>query len=137
MSQLKTVPITIGDIEFQTTQFPAMKALEVMVMLQNMSATNNVPSTASLTQATPQLMASMTPQGVRQLVLGLLQSTQAILRVPVARIVTLDKQETIDLVFSGKLKMLFDVMAHAIEVNFGDFSEGSESPAPLNPTPGQ
>lgn len=136
--QLKTVPLTIGDIEFQTTQFPAMKALEVMVILQGMSSAQNVPASTSLSQAAPQMMSNLTPQGARQLVLSVLQSTSAIIPSSSGKkIVMLDKQESIDLVFSGRLKVLFDVMAHAIEVNYGDFNEGSESPAPQDQTAGQ
>ncbi len=132
---LKTVPLVIDDIEFSTTQFPAMRALEVMVSLQRLTAGMN-PNT-QLTAAAPGLLSGLDGPSAKKLVLDLLECTTALIRTPVAKIVTLNKQETIDLVFSGKLKVLFQVVAHAIEVNFGDFSEGSDELAPQTQTPAQ
>jgi hypothetical protein len=135
---LKTVSLTVGDIEFQTTQFPAMRALEVMVSLQRLAApAQGVNSNTQLSNAAPALMANLEPGAARKLVLDLLECTTALVRTPQSRLIPLNKQENIDFIFSGKLKMLFDVMGHAIEVNFGDFSEGSEDPAPTTQTPEQ
>lgn len=131
--ELKTVAKTIGDIEFQTTQFPAMRALEVMVSLQRLAT--NVNPNMQLSQAAPTIMAGLDPAGARKMVLDLLQSTTALVKTAQgSRLITLDKQENIDLIFSGKLKVLFEVMAHAIEVNYGDFNDGSNDPAPLTQT---
>lgn len=132
MVALKTVPTTINDIEFATTQFPAMRALEVMAMLQGLN-TAGVNPNASVSAAAPQLMAGLSGAALRKVVLETLQCTTALIRPEggAARLVTLDRQENIDLIFSGRLKMLFQVIAHAVEVNFGDFDEGSNDPAPL------
>jgi hypothetical protein len=132
---LKTVQLKIDDIEFSTTQFPAMRALEVMVNLQRLTAGMNPDQ--SLAQAAPHLMAGLDGPAARKLVMDLFESTTALLRTPTHKIVTLNSQANIDLVFNGKLKMLFQVVAHAIEVNFGDFGEGSDGPAPLTQTPEQ
>ncbi len=139
LSNLKTVPLIVklpdGDIEFQTTQFPAMKALEVMVTLQGLTAGAN--PNQSVAQAAPNLLAGLDGPKARKLVLDVLECTTALVRNPVAKLILLNTQVSIDQVFSGRLKLLFEVVAHAIEVNFGDFSEGSEDPAPLTQTPGQ
>lgn len=128
LSQLKTVPLVIDDIEFSTTQFPAMRALEVMVTLQKMSAGHG--ASTSITSA----MIGMEPASMKKLVLDLLECTTALIRTPQPRLVTLNKTENIDLIFSGKLKMLFEVITHAVEVNYGDFGDGSTEPAPTTQT---
>jgi len=130
---LKTVPITIDDIEFNTTQFAAMRALEVMVTLQRLTAGMNPDSQVNAAG----LLAGLDGPGARKLVLDLLEGTTALVRTPTHKIITLNTQANIDAVFSGKLKMLFQVIGHAIEVNFGDFNEGSEDPAPPTQTLGQ
>jgi len=130
---LKTVPLEIDGIEFQTTQFPAMRALEVMVTLQKLTAGMNPNSQISASG----LMTGLDGPAAKRLVMDLLECTTAVVRSPVTKLVSLDKQTNIDLIFSGKLPMMFKVIAHSIEVNFGDFNEGSEDPAPLAQTPGQ
>ncbi len=135
LPSLKSVPLIIGDIEFSTTQFPAMRALEVMVSLQKLAgAMQGINPNTSLAAAAPQMMAGLEPGAAKRLVLDLLQSTTALVRTPTTRLILLNTQENVDLVFSGKLKMLFEVIGHAVEVNFGDFSEGSAPDAPLTQT---
>lgn len=126
----KTVSLTIDEIEFQTTQFPAMRALEVMVELQKASATSGTPN-ASVTSG---FMTGLSAQATKKLVMELLECTQALVHTPTTKLVPLDKQTNIDLIFSGKLKMLFQVIGHVIEVNFADLTEGSEELAPPAPT---
>lgn len=124
MFQLKSVPKEIDGIEFTTTQFPAMTALEVMGDLQRVASTANMNPNAQLSAVAP----IMTPK----MVIDLLRQTTALVKTPQgSKLLTLNTQENINLVFSGRLKILFDVIAHAIEVNFGDFNEGSADPAPL------
>ena len=130
---LKTVTLTVDDVEFSTTQFPAMKALEVMVSLQRL-ATANVSPNAQISQAAPALMSGLDGASAKKLVLDLLQCTTALVRDPAPKLIQLTSQQAIDQVFSGKLKVLFQVIGHAIEVNYGDFNEGSPDPAPLHPT---
>jgi hypothetical protein len=128
---LKTVPLEIDGIEFQTTQFPAMRALEVMVSLQKIAAGSN--QNAQLAAA---MMASLDQASMKKLVLDLLECTVALVKSPQAKLIALNKPEGIDQVFSGKLRMLFTVIQHAVEVNYGDFNDGEET-APQAPTPGQ
>lgn len=130
---LKTVPLIIEDIEFQTTQFPAMRALEVMVTLQKIAASTSNQN-AQLTTA---MMATLDQASMKKLVLDLLECTTALVKGPPTRLIALNKPDGIDQVFSGKLKMLFTVIQHAVEVNYGDFSEGSDDLAPQTQTPSQ
>lgn len=133
---LKTVSKTIGDVEYQTTQFPAMKALEVMVLLQRLSApTQGIAPSTQLSAAAPALFANLNPGQLRELVIEMFQCTTALVRTPQgSKLVALTDQKSIDLVFSGKLQDLFEVFGHAVEVNFGNFSEGSANPAPPTQT---
>ncbi|HEY6018998.1 MAG TPA: hypothetical protein VIY48_03630 [Candidatus Paceibacterota bacterium] len=122
--ELKTVSKVIGGMEFQTTQFPAVKALEVMSSLQKLQS-------ADMSKA----MSALKPGEAKALFLEVLQCTTTIIETPQGKkLITFDKAESLDRVFSGKLKTMFDVLAHAIEVNYGDFNEGSTDPAPLAPT---
>lgn len=124
MYELKTVSKTIGDLEFQTTQFPAVKALEIMSSLQKLQSSD-------MSRA----MGNLKPGEAKALFLEVLQCTTTIIETPQGKkLITFDKQESLDRVFSGRLKMMFQVLEHAIEVNYGDFNEGSVDPAPLAQT---
>lgn len=129
MYQLKTETKEIDGTEFSVTQFPAMKALEVMGSLQKMAAGAN-PNTQLAQAAAGGTMS-------KQMVLDLLACTTALLREPKTKLVGLTSQGAIDEVFSGRLRTLFRVIEFAIEVNFGDFKEGSEDSAPLTLTQDQ
>ncbi len=132
---LKTVTKIIDDIEFQTTQFPAMRALEVMVTLQKIAAGSNQSE-----QLATAMMAGMDQASMKKMVLDLLECTTALVPGTAGsptKLIPLNKAEGIDRVFSGRLKMLFDVIHHAVEVNFGDFNEGSNDLAPQTLTQDQ
>lgn len=130
--ELKEETRELGGINFTVVQFPAMKALEVMVVLQNM--TPGASPDTDLSTAARAAMSKMDPKAMKQMVLDVLQCTTA--HIPgTTKLIPLTSQKEIDQVFSGKLKLLFEVIGFAIEVNYGDFKEGSEGSAPLIPTP--
>lgn len=133
-SQLKSETKEIDGIEFTVVQFPAMKALEVMVSLQRSSLGAN--PNASISQAAS-AMAGMDPSATKKMVLDVLACTTALVRNPDPKLIALNDQKGIDLVFSGKLRTLFRVIEFAVEVNYGDFKEGSEESAPLTLTQDQ
>jgi hypothetical protein len=133
--ELKSETKELGGIKFTVTQFPAMKAIEVMVSLQRMSA--GMSPNAQLTQVAHQAMASADPAATQKMILDVLQCTTALVEAPELKLMNLGEKKNIDLVFTGRLKLLFDVMAFAIEVNYGDFKEGSEESAPQAQTPSQ
>lgn len=132
MFELKTETKEIDGIEFTVTQFPAMKALEVMASLQN--ASSGMDPNMKLGHIA---VGKMDPVAQRKMVLDVLQCTQALIREPSLTLVALTDQKAIDRVFSGRLRTMFKVIEFAVEVNYGDFKEGSEDPAPPTPTQDQ
>jgi hypothetical protein len=135
MYELKTVSKTLkdksGELEFSTTQFPCMKALEIMVSLQKLGS-SGAPGNAHISAA----MAGLKPEEAGKLFVDVLQCTTTIIETPQGkRQITFNSKDALDKVFSGRLKLLFDVLEHAIEVNYGDFTEGSDVPAPPAQTP--
>ena len=146
-TQMKSV--TIDGVEFQTDQFPAMHALEVLAQLVRvagpaLSILSSANPETELSDLAPQLGAALSglkPADANELVRKLLSQTRAFVQAKDGgtRIVELTTEEKINQVFSGKLKVLFQVVGHSIRTNYGDFSEGSGSTdlAPGEKTSGQ
>lgn len=110
---LKTEKKMFGDIQFTTTTFPAMQALEMMGLVGEDHG--------------PKEMAQYAPE--------FLKSTAAILTDQTGpKQVPLNSRENIDLVFSGRLPTLFKVWEWVSKVNYGDFSQGSDPSAPQTPS---
>jgi hypothetical protein len=133
---LKTEAVTIDDIRFETTQFPAMRAFELLARLVKsvgpaIGALTNIDPNTELSSIGPQLMAGLStlnPSEAAKLVEDVLACTTA--DVDNKRI-SLSTKSNIDLVFSSKLKTMFKVLGHALKVNYQDFNEGSDPAAPL------
>lgn len=140
----KTETKKLGDLDFKTTQLPAMKAFALLAKLARVvgpaiSALSGLDPDTELDLAGSGLISalkSLDPKEAEGLVLDILSGTEVI--IPDAtggRALSLAKQANIDLVFTGKLRMLFQVVGFALQVNFGDFSEGSVPAAPLPQAP--
>ena len=138
---LKTESFTATDgTIFNTTQFPAMHSLELMAQLMKtigpaLAALQGVSVDTDLSALGPALsgaLAGLKPNEASQLVLAVLASTTAQVTNPSGqqKIMQLNSREVIDLVFSNKLKTLFDVLEHALKVNYSDFFVGSDQVAP-------
>ncbi len=145
---LKTETKTIDGVEFTTIQFPAMRSFELLAKLVKqigpaLALMSSVDPDTQITDLAPHLMSALSglePAAARALVVDVLSNTQALLRDAngQASLVELNRTETIDRVFSGKLRTMFVVLGHALKVNYGDFTEGSAPNAPQTPsTPGQ
>jgi hypothetical protein len=141
---LKTETTTIDGILFTTTQLPAMRGFELLARLVKMigpalGALTSADPTADLSAMAPALAGALTninPQEASALVVDIFSCTTALISDSTGgRQVQLSDRTNIDLVFSSRLKVMFQVLAHAIKVNFGDFSGGSAPAAPLPPAP--
>lgn len=132
MFELKTETREIDGTEFTVTQFPAMKALEVMASLQNASV--GMDPSVKLGQI---VTGKMDAAAQKKMVLDVLQCTQALVREPTMKLIALTDQKAIDQIFSGRLRTMFKVIEFAVEVNYGDFKDGSEVSAPLTLTQDQ
>ena len=146
MLSLKSESLTIGDVEFSTQQFPAMRSLEVLTKLIKvagpaMATLSSLDPKTELSAAVPQLMAALQglePKEAHNLVLELFAMTTALVRAPSgSKILTLNKQENIDQVFSGNIRNMFTVLGHSISVNYGDFFGGIDPALPANPETSQ
>lgn len=138
-SGLQTKNVEIDDIEFQTTQFPAMRAFEILASLIKVAGPvltliANADQTADLSTLAPQLsgaLSGLKPSEAADLLKSMFSSTRAIVRDGgKLKIVELNSEERINSVFSGKLMMMFQVFGHALRTNYGDFSVGSDQTAP-------
>lgn len=140
----KTETKKLGELEFKTTQLPAMRAFALLTKLAKVVG----PALGALSKLDPDTELDLAGSGLisalqtldtkeaESLVLDVLSGTEAI--VPDAtggRAIPLSKQANIDLIFTGKLKLMFQVVGFALQVNFRDFSEGSDPAAPQPQAP--
>lgn len=139
---LKTEPVTIGGILFETTQFPAMRSYALLTRLVKaigpaMSILAAADKELRLEDMGPILgsaLANVTPAEAQGILLEALSCTTAeITDATGGRVIGLTGADKVDLVFSGRLKVMFQVFAHALKVNYSDFSEGSDQDAPEKP----
>lgn len=141
---LKSEPVTLDGIEFTTTQFPAMMGFEMLGRLVKVLG----PALDVLTGADPETeiedlapvlaatLKDMKPSDLSALVIDLLRSTTAKISDPTGgRLIDLGSKDAINLVFSGRLMIMFKVLVHAIKVNYWDFFAGSVPSAPPAPKP--
>lgn len=136
---LKTETKTIDDLTVETTQFPAMRAFTLLGKLVKVAgpalgALSGVDASTDLTTLGPVIASALSdldPDAATTLALEVLASTVAKLETPTGiRNVALNSRENIDLVFSSRLRTMFQVLGFAISVNYRDFIPGSAPAAP-------
>lgn len=123
---LKTASIDCDGTQFTTTQFPAMHSLEVLTKLVKVlgpviTTLVSVDQKSEVSSIGPQLQQAMmgvTPVEMKALVKEMLASTTVVWN---GKIMPLNSEEKINLVFSSRLGDMFKVFGHAVEVNFADF----------------
>lgn len=141
---LKSASTTVDGITFETTQFPAMKALELMGRLTKVLG----PTLGALASADPEAemdsfgpvlamaLKDLDPKELSAIAVELLQGTTALVQSATGQtLVQLGSRENLDLVFSSRLSALFKVAVHAIKLNYGDFIGGSGLGAPRRQEP--
>lgn len=131
---LKYEEATIDGIVFGTTQFGAMRALELMGTLAKtigpaigvMSAANPDTPAEQLAPVLASAMANLKPGELGALAMAVLSNTTAtgtfdgkMTRKDILTQVDFDK------IFSGRLMTMFKAVVHALKVNYGDFGFGS------------
>jgi hypothetical protein len=143
---LKTESTTIDGMEFQTTQFPAMASFNLLARLVKTLG----PAISALTAANPETdlrdlagplaagLQTLNADDASRLVLDVLSCTTALVQGPSGtKLVALNTQGNIDVVFSGRLMVMFKVLAHALKVNYEDFAGGSDPAAPQTQNPSE
>ena len=141
---LKSAQTTVDGIVFETTQFPAMRALELMgrltkVLGPTLGALASADPDAELDSLGPVLamaLKDLEPKELSAIAVELLAGTTALVQGAAGMtLVTLGSRENLDLVFSSRLFALFKVAVHAIKVNYGDFIGGSGLGVPRRQEP--
>lgn len=137
---LKTVTERIDDIEFKTTQLPAMQSFTLLAKLTKVAgpiftALGGLKPDADVMELVPMMavaLKDMDPSELTSLALEVLKGTKAVIDDPVrgTRQVDFLSQEGVNVVFNGRLLTMLKVMMHAIKVNYGDFLGGSAPSAP-------
>lgn len=133
---LATEHLQIGDLQFTTTQLPAMRSLQLLTKLAKtvgpaLGALMNLDPNTQLEDAGAGLtgaLGTLDPSVAQGLVLEILAGTSVM--GPDGRSMSLSTSGNVDLTFSAKLKMLFQVLGFVIKVNYRDFIEGSAPNAP-------
>lgn len=140
---LKYEEVEIDGIKFGTTQFAAMRSLELLgKLVQTVGPALGVISTADpntpLEQLAPVLagaLSNLKPHELGPLAMEILAGTTATLEVDgkYGRKDLLSKNDFNE-VFSGRLMTMFKAIMHALKVNYADFGLGS-GPAKDAPSP--
>jgi hypothetical protein len=129
---IKSETRTIGGMEFTTTQFPAMQALRISAQLAKtigpgllqvlgLGVDGKDLLKADVTLVIPaiaDMLMRLEPTEVPEHVRMLLSNTVVTIN---GRQATLNNDDTINAVFTGKLKHIFHALKFVLEVNFADF----------------
>lgn len=135
---IKTVPVEVNGTKFVTTQFAAMRSLTLLARLVKvagpaMQSLRGVSLDTDLADAVPQIAAALAdvdPEVLPDLLADILAGTSVIESTPKGpKRRDLDRA-AIDRVFSGRLRDLVLVVAHAIKVNYAGFGTGGPSTSP-------
>lgn len=138
---LKTETKDIDGLGVTCTQFPAMRSSELLARLlkvigPSLGVLMRLDPNTELDRAGVELVAglsSLKPEELPGLISKVLEMTAV--RVPdesggAGAVISLDKKENLDIVFSGRMLTMFKVAGFAIQVNYRDFASGSAPAAP-------
>lgn len=104
---------TIDGIEFASQQLPALRAYRLMAKLARTLSSGKATTVFDL-------MGALDPDTADVFILEALAATTA---KHDGKIVSLTSRDAINTVFDGRLEALCGVVAWALEVNFGNFSD--------------
>lgn len=127
----------IDDVEFRTTQLPAMRAYPLFIRLGKvlgpvLTSLQGVSLSADVSSLGPILapaFSAIDPDEATRLMTDLLVSTRAVIE---GKVIELSSEAGINKVFTGRLPLLFKVLGFAAQENFAGFLSGSGS-APTAP----
>lgn len=139
---LKSEPVEIAGTTYETTQFPAMRAYGLLTRLVKaigpalgvLASADKETQLADMGPVLGAALANVSPSEAQGILVEALAATTAVFKGEngAMKLVELTSTAKIDEVFSGKLKTMFQVLVHALKVNYGDFSEGSDPAAPTD-----
>lgn len=134
-SETRTLSDTEGDLEVTSMQFAAMKSFALLAKLVKTVG----PALGALMKLDPTVEMSASVDGLAsafaelddvaaaKLVPEILAGTSALVD---GKTYDFARKENIDLVFSGRLGLMFQSIGLALQVNYRDFGKGSVPAAP-------
>ena len=142
----KVISTPGGDFKFSTTQLPAVRGFKLFGRLVKQigplfgafTSLGDFNLGTDISGAMPAIsaaLASMDPDELLSLAKECLSSTTV--HVPDAtggRVMPLSTDENINLVFSGRLRMMVEVLVFVVRVNFADFLQGGLTAPAKTPT---
>lgn len=136
-TNLKYEEAEIDGIKFATTQYGAMRGLELLGRLAKtvgpaLGALSSADMSPDLERFAPVIaiaLRDLQPSELTALTVDILSGTSAtITDGDKMRRVDLMSRESLDKVFNGRLMTMFKVLLHALKVNYSDFGFGSAAP---------
>jgi len=129
----------IEDMQFTCTQFAAMRAFTMLGKLAKtigpvITVLSGVDPQTDIVTIAPQLadaMKDLDPDATTALAVEMLSNTTVTLN---GQPIPLNSETNINLAFSGKLMVMFRVLAFALGVNYGDFFSAIGPAAAQQPT---
>lgn len=143
MSEINSIPksesIELDGLTFRTTQFAAMKGFALLAKLAKLIG----PALAALSGAAPDTdVATLAPAlmgAMRDLDDAQMSALAAEILAQTSVMADgsgkkdFSDRKNIDVVFTGRLMLLFKVLGHAVRVNFADFFAGSAPAGAADP----
>jgi hypothetical protein len=139
---IKTESKTVDGIQVTTTQLPAMRAFKLFFRLVRLigpalGAFGDFDPKTDLKEVmkamSPSFMAafsSLDPEEATALACAILENTVAF--IPGQGNIQLNNQAALDIVFSGRVKAMLNVVVFAVQVNFSDFFDGDAPAVPAS-----
>jgi len=142
-TNLKYEEVEIDGIKFGTTQYGAMRSLELLGKLAKtigpaLGAISSADMNTDLEKFAPVLavaLRDLQPAELSDLTLDILKGTTATITDGSGNMKRVDlmSRESLDRVFSGRLMTMFKAVMHALKVNYSDFGFGSAAPSESAP----
>ena len=134
---IETRTKTIDGTEFRTTQLPAMRAYPMFIrlgkiigpILGSLQGVSLHTELSELGSALGPAFSAIDPDEATRLMVDMFVSTRALVD---GKVLDLSSEASINRVFTGRLPLMFKVLAFVVQENFADFFAGSGS-APTAP----
>lgn len=141
---VKTEKATIGGLDVRTTQLPAMRAFSLLTkvgrilapvlsgataLLDSKGNLNLDKDVSALAPVLGEALGALEDQGAAELAAAILVQTSVVYE---GKLLELGQAHHIDLVFTGRLMTMLQVLAWVLKVNYADFIGGAQAFVPAS-----